>query len=302
MRGGHGRGFMSTAIGTLRRDSIEESGGINWLRSLPFFGVHAVCLAAFWTGVSARALVLCFALYVIRMFGITAGYHRYFAHRSFRTSRAFQFLLALIACTAEQKGPLWWAAHHRHHHQFSDQTGDAHSPALRGFWWSHTGWFLSNDYHDTPFEAIRDFSKYPELAVLNHYWMVPGILLGIACFYIAEWQGVVVGFFVSTVLLYHGTFVINSLCHMIGSVRYRTADTSRNSMVLALITLGEGWHNNHHYYATSARMGFFWWEIDMSYYVLRALSVCGIVWDLKKPSPGALEAGINQCGGGSHGY
>ena len=282
---------MKGALGTLRIDSTEESGGVNWLRSLPFLGVHGVCLAAFWTGVSGRALVLCFALYVIRMFGITAGYHRYFAHRSYRTSRAFQFALALIASTAEQKGPLWWAAHHRHHHQYSDQVEDAHSPGRRGFWWSHVGWFMSDWYHATPLEAIKDFSRYPELVWLNHYWVVPGIFLGAACFLAMGWQGLVVGFFVSTVLLYHGTFVINSLCHMIGSVRYKTTDTSRNSMILALITLGEGWHNNHHHYATSARMGFFWWEIDMSYYVLRALSIFGVVWDLKNPNPRVLEAG-----------
>lgn len=283
--------FMNGALGTLRIDSIEESGGINWLRSLPFLGVHGVCLAAFWTGVSWRALALCFALYLIRMFGITAGYHRYFAHRSYRTTRAFQFVLAFIACTAEQKGPLWWAAYHRHHHQFSDQVEDAHSPGQSGFWWSHVGWFMSDCYHATPFDAIRDFSRYPELVWLDRYWLAPGILLGAACFLAMGWQGLVVGFFVSTVLLYHGTFVINSLCHMFGSIRYKTTDTSKNNLLLALITLGEGWHNNHHHYATSARMGFFWWEVDMSYYVLRALSVCGIVWGLKQPTPRVLEAG-----------
>jgi len=282
---------MASALGTLRSDSIEENGGVNWVRSLPFLGIHGACLAAFWTGVSGRALVLCLALYVIRMFGITAGYHRYFSHRSYRTSRVFQFVLAWIGCTAHQKGPLWWAAHHRHHHQYSDQVEDAHSPGRSGFWWSHVGWFMSDCYNATPFESIKDFSKYPEIVWLNRYSAVPGILLAAGCLLAMGWQGLVWGFFISTVLLYHGTFVINSLCHIFGSVRYRTTDTSKNSMILALITLGEGWHNNHHHYATSARMGFFWWEIDMSYYALRALSLCGIVWDLKKPSPRVLEAG-----------
>jgi stearoyl-CoA desaturase (Delta-9 desaturase) len=282
---------MNSAIGTLRSDSIEERGGVNWITSLPFLGIHGACLAAFWTGVGWRALVLCFALYVIRMFGITAGYHRYFAHRSYRTSRIFQFVLALIGCTAGQKGPLWWAAYHRHHHQFSDQEEDVHSPGRSGFWWSHVGWFMSDWYNATPLAAIRDFSQYPELVWLDRYWLVPGGLLPIGCFLLMGWKGLVWGFFISTVLLYHGTFVINSLCHVFGSVRYRTTDTSRNNMILALITLGEGWHNNHHHYATSAKMGFFWWEIDMSYYALRALSLFGIVWDMKKPSPRALEAG-----------
>jgi len=282
---------MNSTTGTLVTHSIEESGDTNWLRSLPFLGVHAACLAAFWTGVSGRALMLCFALYVVRMFGITAGYHRYFSHRSYRTSRVFQFVLALIGCTAIQKGPLWWAAHHRHHHQYSDQLDDVHSPKQRGFWWSHVGWILSDWYNDTQFKAIQDFSRYPELTWLNRYWAVPGILLGVGCFLAMGWQGLVWGFFFSTVLLYHGTFLINSLCHMIGSVRYKTTDTSRNSMVLALITMGEGWHNNHHYYATSAKMGFFWWEVDISYYTLCLLSFFGIVWDMKKPSQRVLEAG-----------
>ncbi len=282
---------MSTALGVLQPEAFEQTGRVNWLRSLPFIGVHAVCLGAIWTGVSAKALMLCCALYVVRMFGITAGYHRYFSHRSYRTNRAFQFVLAFIGCTAEQKGPLWWAAYHRHHHQFSDQAEDAHSPGRDGFWWSHIGWFMCDWYNETPLESIRDFSRYPELVFLNRYWVLPGILVGDLCFAWMGWQGLWVGFFWSTVLLYHGTFVINSLCHMIGSIRYKTPDTSRNSMVLALITLGEGWHNNHHHYATSAKMGFFWWEIDVSYYALRALSVLGIVRDLKRPSARALDSG-----------
>jgi stearoyl-CoA desaturase (delta-9 desaturase) len=282
---------MNSAVGAQHSDLIEESAGINWLRSLPFFGVHGACLAVFWTGVSWRALVLCFAVYAIRMFGITAGYHRYFSHRSYRTSRVFQFVLAWIGCSAVQKGPLWWAAHHRHHHQFSDQEGDVHSPLQSGFWWAHVGWILSDTYNATPYESIRDFSKYPELVWLNRYWQVPGLFLAVGCLLAMGWQGLVWGFFISTVLLYHGTFFINSLCHVFGSVRYRTRDTSRNSLILALITLGEGWHNNHHHYSTSARMGFFWWEIDMSYYTLRALSLLGIVWDIKKPSARALEGG-----------
>jgi stearoyl-CoA desaturase (Delta-9 desaturase) len=282
---------MIREIETLRCASIPEANRVDWIASLPFLGVHAACLAALWTGVSGRALAVCLALYVVRMFGITAGYHRYFAHRSYRTSRVFQFVLAWIGCSALQKGPLWWAAHHRHHHQYSDEQQDVHSPTRRGFWWAHLGWILCDTYDSTRLEAIKDFSKYPELDWLNRRWVAPGVLLAVGCLLAAGWQGVVWGFFVSTVLLYHGTFVINSLCHMFGTVRYKTTDTSRNSMALALITLGEGWHNNHHHYATAARMGFFWWEIDMSYYALRALSLFGIVWDMKEPSQRVLETG-----------
>ncbi len=280
---------MNEVAGSIRSNSIQESDSVDWITSLPFLGIHVASLAAFWTGVSRKALVLCLAMYAIRMFGITAGYHRYFAHRSYRTSRLFQFVLAWIGCSALQKGPLWWAAHHRHHHRYSDRQEDLHSPKQRGFWWAHIGWILSDKYDATHFEGIKDFSRYPELKWLNRYSGLPGVLLAGGCFLLLGWQGLVWGFLVSTVLLYHGTFVVNSLCHMFGSVRYRTADTSRNSMVLALITLGEGWHNNHHYYSASARMGFFWWEIDISYYVLSLLSSLGIVWDMRKPSQRVLE-------------
>ena len=172
---------MSGITGTTRYGSIQESDNIDWITSLPFLGVHVACLVAFWTGVSWRALVLCFALYVIRMFGITAGYHRYFSHRSYRTSRLFQFVLAWIGCSALQRGPLWWASHHRYHHQHSDQQEDLHSPKQRGFWWAHIGWILCDRYDATPFEAIKDFSKYPELRWLNCYSALPGVLLGIGC-------------------------------------------------------------------------------------------------------------------------
>src|SRR6516162_7350258 len=189
---------MNGITGTIRCDSIRESGSIHWIKSLPFLGIHLACLAAFWTGVTWKALVLCLASYVIRMFGITAGYHRYFSHRSYRTSRLFQFVLAWIGCSALQRGPLWWAAHHRYHHQHSDQQEDLHSPKQRGFWWAHIGWILCDRYDATPFEAIKDFSKYPELRWLNCYSALPGVLLGIGCLLAVGWQGLVWGFFIST--------------------------------------------------------------------------------------------------------
>lgn len=263
---------------------------VELIKSIPFFAVHLACLGAFWTGVSWKALALCIVLFYIRMFGITAGYHRYFSHRSYRTGRFFQFVLAWIGCSAVQKGPLWWAAYHRHHHQHSDQENDVHSPERKGFWWSHVGWILCRRYESTDYDAIKDFSKYPELRFLNDYHVLPGVILAVACYLSMGWQGLVWGFFVSTVLLYHATFMINSLCHMFGRIRYKITDTSRNSLILALVTMGEGWHNNHHYYATSANMGFFWWEIDLSYYVLRFFSLLGMVWDLKKPPERVLRA------------
>ena len=256
---------------------------INRLTSVPFIALHFLPLLAIFVGVTVEAVVLCAVTYVARMFFITAGYHRYFAHRSYRMARVPQFLMAFGGTMAAQKGPLWWAGHHREHHRTSDTEADIHSP-LRGFWWSHVGWILCDKYAETPTDRIKDFARFPELRFLNRFDWIGPWALGIACFLIAGWSGLLIGFFLSTVLLWHGTFVINSLAHVMGRRRYATEDTSRNSAVLAVITLGEGWHNNHHYYQASARQGFFWWEFDPSYYVLRALSWVGIVRDLKVPS------------------
>jgi len=222
-------------------------------------------------------------MYWLRMFALTGGYHRYFSHRSYNTSRTFQFILGLLGCSAVQKGPLWWSAHHRRHHRFTDQEGDVHSPRRNGFWWAHIGWVLSTRYEPTDLDGVRDFSRFPELRWLNNWHVLPAISLAMLCFLIGGWQGLVWGFFVSTVALYHCTFAINSLAHMFGRRRYATGDDSRNNLLLALLTGGEGWHNNHHHYMSSVKQGFFWWEIDGTYYVLRALSALGIVWDLHLP-------------------
>ncbi len=253
-------------------------------KSLPFFLMHVAALGAIFTGARPIDWLLCLGLYYLRMFGITAGFHRYFAHRAYKTNRVFQFVLAWIGTMSAQKGVLWWAGHHRHHHRFSDTDEDIHSPTKRGFWWSHVGWILSSRYDETPFDDIRDFAKYPELRWLNEHYLVPPTLLAVAVAAVFGWSGLFIGFFLSTVLLWHGTFTINSLSHVFGSQRYVTGDTSRNNFVLALLTMGEGWHNNHHYYQSTANQGFFWWEIDLSYYVLKALSVVGLVSNLRTPS------------------
>jgi stearoyl-CoA desaturase (delta-9 desaturase) len=268
------------AIPDLRRPDER----LNWVTSIPFFLVHLVCLAAVFTGVPLRALVLCGVLYFVRMFFITAGYHRYFAHRSYRMGRPMQFLMALGGTTAAQKGPLWWAGNHRDHHRFADTDKDTHSP-LKGFWWSHVGWILCDKYGELDYEEkIADFVKYPELRVVDKYNIVAPFALAIGCYLFAGWAGLIVGFFWSTVLLWHATFTVNSLAHVVGWRRYATADTSRNSLLIALYTGGEGWHNNHHYRPSSARQGFYWWEIDTSYYALRALNFVGLVHDLRRPT------------------
>ncbi len=251
--------------------------------NIPFALLHLACLTVFFTGVSWQAVLICMGMYILRMFALTAGYHRYFSHRTFKTSRVFQFLLAALACTALQKGPLWWAAHHRRHHKYTDQEGDVHSPRLNGFWWAHVGWIISTKYDPTDWDAIRDFAKYPELRWLNTWHIIPAIPLFALCYLIGGWQGLAWGGAVSTVALYHGTFMVNSLSHLWGTRRYETDDDSRNNLFIALFTGGEGWHNNHHHYMASVKQGFYWWEIDMSYYILRTLSWMRIVWDLRMP-------------------
>ena len=271
--------------------SQDPKRRINWLRSLPFILMHLVLFSLIWLGVRWQDLAVAAGLYVARMFFITAGYHRYFAHRAYKLGRVSQFFMALGGSMAAQKGVLWWAAHHRHHHKHSDGELDVHTPK-HGFWWSHVGWILCDKYEATDFQRIKDFAKYPELVWLNRFHLVPPIVLGIVCFLIGGWQMLVGGFLLSTVLLYHGTFTINSFTHLWGSRRYVTTDTSRNSLLFALITLGEGWHNNHHYYQSTANMGFFWWEIDISYYILKVLSWLGIARDLRKPPKHVLESNL----------
>jgi len=270
---------------------------VNWLRSTPFILVHLLPLAAVWTGVTSFDVALCAVLFALKMFFVTAGYHRYFSHRAFKTSRAMQFLLAFGGGIAAQKGALWWAAHHRHHHRFSDQPEDIHSP-MKGFWWSHIGWITCDRYNDTEFGAIRDFARYPELRFLDTYHYVPPVVLAAICFALGGWSALWIGFFGSTVLTYHATFLINSVTHLFGRRRYALTDTSRNSLLMALLTFGEGWHNNHHHYQGSANMGFYWWEIDISYYVLKLLSYTGLVWDLRLPPASALEENRVADGGG----
>ena len=270
----------------MTRDPSER---LNRLTSVPFFAMHLLPFLAILTGVSARAVILCVVLFYTRMFFITAGYHRYFSHRSYKMARVPQFLMAFGATSAVQKGPLWWAGNHRHHHRYSDTEQDLHSPQ-KGFWWSHVGWILCDKHAETDTDRIKDFAKFPELRFLNRFdWIAPWAL-GAACYLIAGWSGLLIGFFLSTILLWHATFTVNSLAHVLGRRRYATEDTSRNSVLIALLTLGEGWHNNHHNYQASARQGFFWWELDVTYYILKVLSWVGLVHDLKAPPAHVLRA------------
>lgn len=270
-------------------DNDDEHDDVMYPQVLPFVLVHLGCVAAIWSGISWQAVAICVVLYWLRMFGVTAGYHRYFSHRAYATSRLFQFILAFLAQSSAQKSVLWWAAKHRHHHLHSDTAHDVHSPRHKGFVYSHLGWIFYRQHDATDLVKVSDLAAYPELMWLHRLELLPAFMLAGVCFLIAGWSGLVVGFLWSTVLVYHATFCINSLAHVHGRRRYVTGDDSRNNWLLAFFTMGEGWHNNHHAYQASARQGFYWYEIDFTYYILVALSWFGIVRDLKAPPKQVLR-------------
>ena len=275
--------------------SADGARHIDWPRLLPFVAMHLGCLGVIWVGMSLTAVLVALALYALRMFAITGFYHRYFSHCAFHTSRAAQFVFALLGAAGVQRGPLWWASQHRHHHTHSDQPGDVHSVIQNGFFWSHMGWFMARENFATRRELIENLWHFPELRLLDRFDGLVPLLLGLALYGTGEalaafapglqtsgLQLVVWGFCISTVVLYHATFTINSMAHGFGSRRYATRDDSRNNLWLALLTFGEGWHNNHHHFPGAARQGFYWWEIDLTYYGLRMLAALGIIWDLKE--------------------
>ena len=270
-------------------DTSDEHDDIMYPSTLPFILLHVSSLAAFWSGITWQAVAIGVTLYWLRMFAITAGYHRYFSHRSYSTSRLLQFVLAALAQSTVQKSALWWAAKHRHHHLHSDTPDDVHSPRHKGFFYSHVGWIFHRQHDLTDLVKVADFSSFPELRWLHQFEQLPAVILALLCFAIAGWSGLVVGFVWSTVLLFHATFCINSLAHVHGRKRYVTGDDSRNNWLLAFFTMGEGWHNNHHACQSSVRQGFRWWEIDASFYVLKALSFVKIAWDLKTPPAEVLR-------------
>ena len=293
-------------------NSDQVASGVDWLRTIPFIGMHVAVLGLFWVGWSPVAVGTAMFFYALRMFAITGFYHRYFSHKSFRTSRTLQFIFGVIGASSVQRGPLWWAANHRIHHAHADKSEDVHSPVQHGFLWSHMCWFLSRRNFRTRLDHIRDFARFPELRFIDRYDVVVPTLFAVTLFLFGQllahvapdlgtngWQMLVWGFVISTVVLYHMTFTITSLAHQIGYRRYDTQDTSRNHFILALITFGEGWHNNHHFYPSSARQGFRWWELDLTYYILRMFQMLGLIWDVRPvparvlnphPTPSFTEA------------
>lgn len=269
-----------------------------------FLLIHLTPLLAIFTGATAFDWILCISLYFGRMFFVTTAYHRYFSHRTFKTSRAFQAVLAFIAQTSLQRGVLWWAYVHREHHRYSDTWDDPHSKNRYGFWYSHVGWVVDPMFQHTNFDRVRDLTKFKELVWLDKNHVVSPISLAVVVYLVGclvnggtwadGWSTLLIGFFLSTVILWHGTYSINSLMHWIGRQRYKTGDESRNSFWLTVLTLGEGWHNNHHHYPSTARQGFFWWEFDPSYYFLKVLSWVGLIWDLRQVPEHVLHAHERQ--------
>ena len=282
---------------------ITSGKEIDWMRVIPFIILHLSCFMIFFVGFSWTAFVVCMSLFAIRMFAITGFYHRYFSHKTFRTSRFVQCLFAMIGATAVQRGPLWWAAHHRGHHMYSDTTEDKHSPKEHGFIWSHMGWFLTKSNFVTNTKLIRELIRFPELRIIDRFDLLMPLALSISLwvigYYLEQYepslhtngfQLFIWGFSVSTIMLYHATFLVNSVAHQWGKKRYETKDTSRNNFIIAILTFGEGWHNNHHHYPGSARQGFYWWEIDLTYYVLKFLAMTGIIWDVRTVSENIRES------------
>jgi stearoyl-CoA desaturase (delta-9 desaturase) len=290
--------FGRSLSGWFDNSAVTQEAGdakhIDWLRVVPYFALHLGCFGVLWVGWSWTAVGVALTLYAVRMLAITGFYHRYFSHKAFRTSRAMQFLFALIGASAVQRGPLWWASQHRHHHTHAEDEQDPHSPHRHGFLWSHTGWFMARANFSTRMAVVPDLVKYPELRFLDRFDALVPVLLALGLYATGELlaynapalatsglQLLVWGFAISTVVLYHATFTVNSLAHTLGGRRYATRDQSRNNLWLALLTFGEGWHNNHHHFPGSARLGFYWWEIDLTYYFLRLLAALGLIWDLR---------------------
>jgi len=287
-----------------RAVEASDDDRIDWARVLPFIGMHVACAGVLWVGFSWFAFWVAVGLYALRMFAVTAFYHRYFSHHAFRTSRPVQFAFAVIGASAVQRGPLWWAAHHRNHHRHADTPADVHSPVQHGFFRSHVGWFLSRSGFRTDWKAIPDLARFPELRLLDRFDLLVPVALAVWLFMLGDRlrtthpelgtdgpQLLVWGFFVSTIVLFHVTVTINSLAHRFGSRRFVTRDNSRNNWLLALLTFGEGWHNNHHFFPGSARQGFRWWEVDLTFYLLRLLALLGVVSQLK-----AVPAGLKRRG------
>jgi len=256
----------------------------NIVQATIFWVVQASALLVFAVPFRWAFLGLWAASHFLRAIGLTLVFHRYLAHRAFRMNRVARFVWTFIGTAAMQKGPLWWAGHHVNHHRFADREGDPHSPMISGFYYAHVGWFLHDTKHDrveATNPVIRDFSTVPEIAWLDRYFFLPPAALAATLFLAGGWPWLVYGFCLPTMTLAHATFAINTVNHMFGSRRFDTLDESRNNPLTAFFAVGEGWHNNHHRYQRAARNGFYWWEVDVTWYVIRLMSAVGLAWNVQ---------------------
>jgi stearoyl-CoA desaturase (delta-9 desaturase) len=254
------------------------SGSVFWI-------VQASALLIFFIPFSWELAALWAASHFLRAVGLTLAFHRYYAHRAFQMNRIARFVWTFIGIAAMQKGPLWWAGHHVNHHRFADRDGDPHSPMISGVYYAHIGWFLNDARHDRlepSNPVVRDFSKVPEIAWLDRYFAVPPLMLAAAMYLAGGMPWLIWGFCLPTMTLAHATFAINTVNHMFGTRRFDTIDESRNNALTAFFAVGEGWHNNHHRYQRAARNGFYWWEFDPTWYVIRIMAAVGLAWDVHR--------------------
>ncbi len=229
--------------------------------------------------------------------GICLGYHRFLTHQSFKAPRFVGYLLATLGCLANQGGPIAWVATHRYHHANSDQPEDPHSPVVNGFWWAHMGWALHDNALLDDFRSYRrlalDLAKDPYLCFIDRTHWIWSWLLAVPLFFWGGWSAVLWGIFFRSVFVYHCTWFVNSATHRWGYRNYETGEGSRNLWWVALLAYGEGWHNNHHAYQRSARHGLRWWEMDLTYLTIKAMSWLRLARDIQLPTgePTVLRAG-----------
>ena len=257
---------------------------VNWLTAAIMVLFHVGAVAAFWFTTWTNVVVALVLHWFAVGLGISLGYHRLHTHRGFKTSKAFEYFLAVCGTLTLEGGPIFWVATHRVHHQHSDQDGDPHTPRDGGFW-AHMGWILFGDTHHNDTAVMSkyapDLGSDPFYRWLNTYHYVPLTVVGFVLLAIGGWPMVLWGIFLRVVFGLHGTWLVNSATHMWGSRRFMTRDDSRNSWWVALLTFGEGWHNNHHAHPVSARHGLAWYEFDMTWITLKVLKAFGIVREVK---------------------
>lgn len=268
---------------------------------MPFFGVIVAIILVWGWGFTRADLAILVTMYVLTALGITVGFHRLFVHRSFETYMVVKVIFAALGSMTVEGSLLNWVAQHRRHHQHSDTASDPHSPHhqgqgvigwIRGFWHSHIGWAFVPDVTSlTPY--VKDLNQSRALrvtSVLFPFWVALGLVIPatlgglVSGTWIGAWRGLLWGGFVRVFLVHHVTWSVNSVCHLWGARTYLSHDQSRDNFLFGILALGEGWHNTHHAFPTSARHGLRWWQIDLSYEVIRLLSLVGLAWDVKLPS------------------